>query len=201
MRIPQGLSVYGLTLDEIGTGAEEKIIAMTEDDYLCIYEQTTKPLSKLNVFGGSKETLFESDDVFGGSNNSIDLSSMQTQSESEEGQNRYYINPRILTYDTNKDKKRELIIVKNLSASAGILKNIKLFTSSEVYNLEWDGLGLIENWKTRKIAGYVADYQFKDIDNDGENEIVLALVQSVGATIGQRSVFVAYKMNVQPPPQ
>jgi hypothetical protein len=34
--------------------------------------------------------------------------------------------------------------------------------------------GPSENWKTRKINGYVADYQFKDIDNDGQNEIVLA---------------------------
>jgi len=66
-----------------------------------------------------------------------------------------------------------------------------------VYDLEWDGAGLVENWRTKKISGYVSDYQFKDIDNDGENEIVLALVLSVGGTIRDRSVIVAYKINAE----
>ena len=48
-------------------------------------------------------------------------------------------------------------------------------------------MGMVENWRTKKINGYVADYQFKDIDNDGENEVVLALVLSTGgSTEGQK---------------
>ena len=106
----------------------------------------------------------------------------------------YFINLRILTYDTNGDGKREIIIVKNLSSAGRLMPNVKLFTSAEVYNLEWDGLGMVENWRTRKINGYVADYQFKDIDNDGENEIVLALVLSTVGTVKDRSVIVAYDL-------
>jgi hypothetical protein len=105
-----------------------------------------------------------------------------------------YINLRILTYDTNRDGKREIIVVKNLSSSARMFQNIKLFTAAEVYNLEWDSLGMVENWRTKKISGYVADYQFKDIDNDGENEVVLALVLSVGGSIRDRSVIVTYSL-------
>jgi hypothetical protein len=71
------------------------------------------------------------------------------------------------------------------------------FTSSEISDLEWDGLGLVENWKTRKINGYVADYQFKDIDNDGQKEIVLALVLSQEGFGRGKSAIVAYKLNVQ----
>ena len=51
---------------------------------------------------------------------------------------------------------------------------------------------MVENWRTKKISGYVADYQFKDIDNDGENEVVLALVLSVGGSTKGRSVIVSY---------
>ena len=53
-------------------------------------------------------------------------------------------------------------------------------------------MGLVQNWKTKKIQGYVADYQFKDIDNDGENEVVLAIRLSM-----KRSVIAAYDLNVQ----
>jgi hypothetical protein len=102
-----------------------------------------------------------------------------------------YINVRILTYDMNKDGKKEVIIVKNLAPGGRLFKNIRIFTKSELYNLEWDGLGFVQNWKTKTIQGYVADYQFKDIDNDGENEVVLAIRLSMS-----RSVIVAYDLNV-----
>ena len=196
MKIPEGLSVYGLTIDNLGTPGGEKIIALDDYDYLNIYEQTDKPLVRLQTFGGSNERIWKSDDVFGGSNTAVE----NTELKIDDDDKYTYINLRILTFDTNKDGKKEVIIVKNLSSTARIFKNIKLFTSSEVYNLEWDGLGLVENWKTRKINGYVADYQFKDIDNDGQNEIVLALVLSVGASVSDKSVIVSYKMSPQQNP-
>jgi len=87
--------------------------------------------------------------------------------------------------------------VKNLSSSARLFSRVKLFSSAEVYDLEWDGRGMVENWRTKKINGYVADYQFKDINNDGENEVVLALVLSVGGTLRERSVLVAYSLKGQ----
>lgn len=191
MRIPQGLSVYGLTLDKLGSSGAERIVTLNDYDYICIYEQTDKPLSRVAVMGGSNEFIWKSEDVFGGSNTIIEP---MRASEVNADDPYNYINLRILTYDTNKDGKREIIIVKNLSSSGRMFQRVKLFTSAEVYDLEWDGMGMVENWRTKKINGYVADYQFKDIDNDGENEVVLALVLSVGGAIKDRSVIVAYKL-------
>jgi hypothetical protein len=57
-----------------------------------------------------------------------------------------------------------------------------------------ESLGMVENWRTKKINGYVSDYQFKDIDNDGENEVVLSLVTSVAGTLRSRSMLVAYEL-------
>jgi TolB-like protein len=197
MRIPEGLSVYGLTLDRIGTSGSEKVITLNQDDYLCIYEQTDKPLSKVTIFGGSSELVWKSEEVFGGSNTSIDPTSGSPRAQSENETDITYINLRIVTYDTNNDGKREIVIVKNSSPTGRTFQRIKLFTSAEVYNLEWDGMGMVENWRTKKIAGYVADYQFKDIDNNGENEVVLALVLSTGAGMKGRSVIVSYSLKGQ----
>ncbi len=196
MKIPLGLSIYGLTIDNLGIGGSDKIIALDDLDYLYITEKTTKPLSRLTSIGfTSDELIWKSDDVYGGSNNyleNIENKSNPTDSDKE----RYaYANLRILTFDTNKDGKKEIIIVKNLSSSGRIFKHLKLFTASEIYNLEWDGMGMVENWHTKKINGYVADYCIKDIDKDGKPEIVLALVQSVGASLSDRSVIVVYKMD------
>jgi TolB-like protein len=193
MKIPQGLSIYGLTMDRLGKSGTERIISLNSDDYLCVFEQSLKPLSKIAIFGGSEEYLWKSEDVFGGSNTYIEPVNPTETSESDT--ERYYINSRIITYDTNKDGKNEIIIVKNISSSARMFQNLKLFTNAEVYNLEWDGLGIAENWKTKKISGYVADYQFKDMDNDGQNDVVLALVLSTGGSIKERSVIVSYSLS------
>jgi TolB-like protein len=194
MKIPLGLSVYGLTFANLGAGTNEKIIALDELDYLCLFEKTNKPLSRIFTFGFKNDDLiWRSDDVYGGSNNYMDDDNKNRSSETDAKS--AFINLRILTHDTNKDGKKEIIIVKNLSSVGRVLKNLKLFTSSEIYNLEWDGLGMAENWRTKKINGYVADYVLKDIDNDGKPEIVLALVLSVGTSIKDKSVIVVYKLD------
>ena len=194
MKIPEGLSIYGLTMESLGSSGGRKIIALDSRDHLCIYEETDKPLAKLNVLGGSNELLWKSDDVFGGSNNYFE----NAESNRPNRDDKYtYLNVRILAYDMIRDGKKEIIIVKNLSSVGRVFKNLRLFTSAEIYNLEWDGLGLGENWKTRKINGYVADYQIGDIDNDGRDEIVLALVLSPGGFARDKSTIVAYELNVQ----
>lgn len=194
MKIPLGLSIYGLTIDNLGTGSSgEKIIALDELDYLCIFEKTTKPLTRIFTFGFSNDDLiWRSDDVFGGSNNYFENID---KTRPEENEKSAFVNLRIHTYDTNKDGKKEIIIVKNISSVGRVFKHLKLFTSSEIYNLEWDGMGMAENWRTKKINGYVADYCIKDIDNDGKPEIVLALVLSVGASLRDKSVIVVYRLD------
>ncbi len=193
MKIPMGLSIYGLNIDDLGIGSEEKIFALDELDYLYVLEKTNKSLGRLTSFGfTTEELIWKSDDVYGGSNNYLEnLDKKNPDDKSKSG----YINLRILSYDTNKDGKKELIIVKNLSSVGRIFKNFKLFTSSEIYNLQWDGMGMAENWRTKKINGYVADYCLKDVDNDGQPEIVLALDLNVGASIKAKSVIVIYELN------
>jgi TolB-like protein len=194
MKIPMGLSIYGLTIDTLGAGTSEKIIALDELDYLCIISPTNKLMSRILSFGFSPdELIWRSDTVYGGSNNYIANIDKQKSDDATPAESAF-ANMRILSFDTNKDGKKELIIVKNLSSVGRVFKNLKIFSSSEIYNLEWDGLGMSENWRTKKINGYVADYCFKDIDNDGKPELVLALVQSVGASISERSVIVVYKL-------
>ncbi|MGZ6223784.1 MAG: FG-GAP-like repeat-containing protein, partial [Syntrophales bacterium] len=127
MKIPLGLSVYGLTIDNLGTGGGEKIIALDNYDYLNIYEPTDLPLMNVNRLGGSPARVYKSDDNYGGSNTVIENLSLPIDAEYKWT----YINSRILTTE-GKDGKREIIIVKNLSAVGRVLKNVKMFTSSEI---------------------------------------------------------------------
>jgi len=193
--IPQGLSVYGLTTGSIEGSNAERVISLDDYGHIRIYKETKESVHyKINVFGGSDYLIWKSDEVFGGSNNYVSFGDILGNTDREADSGRVFIKERILTYDMNGNGKREVIIVKNLSPMGRVMKHARLFTRSEIYDLEWDGLGLAENWRTKKIQGYVADYQIKDIDNDGKDEIVLAV--GLGVSLS-RSAIVAYDMEVQ----
>jgi TolB-like protein len=193
INVPEGFSIYGLTMDHLEPNGNEKIIALDDRDFICIFEDTGKPFVKLNELGGSKDTLWKSDDLFGGSSVYFEVPGAQI---SDSGKN-IYINLRILTYDANQDGKNEVIIAKNLSPLGRVFRSVNIFTSSEINDLEWEGLGLSENWKTKKISGYVADYQIKDINNDGKDDLVLAMVASSGTFTEDRSVIMVYNLLAQ----
>ncbi len=48
-------------------------------------------------------------------------------------------------------------------------------------NLIWEENNLVTDWKTQEINGYITDYQIRDVDNDGEEELVVALINPSGA--------------------
>lgn len=195
MTIPKGLSVYGLAVDSIEDNNIERVIALDEYGHICIYKKTIdSAYQKIHVLGGSDKLIWKSDEVFGGSNNYVYFGDVLKTSDTIDPPDKVFIKERILTYDVDGNGKREIIIVKNLSPVGRVMKNAQMFTSSEIYDFEWDGLGLSENWRTKKIQGYVIDYQFKDVDNDGKNEVVLAI--GLG-TFQSKSAVVAYDLDVQ----
>jgi len=196
MSIPEGLSVYGLTIDSVDEGNVNRVIALDSYGHICIYKETKESAYfKIHVMGGSDKLIWKSDEVFGGSNNYFYFGDvLETTSDNASGPEKVFIKERILTYDIDGNGKKEIIVVKNLSSIGRVMKNVRVFTRSEIYNLGWDGLGMAENWRTKKIQGYVADYQIKDIDNDGKDEIVLAV--GLGTTLS-RSVIVVYDLDAK----
>jgi len=195
MSIPKGLSVFGLGIDSIEGSGIQRVLALNEYDHLCIYRKTKKELSLIHVIGGSDDLVWKSSDVYGGTTNYFDYGGSAAggyDSGSDEAEKkRAYINTRILTFDMNKNGKKEVIIIKNMGSAGRVLKGVKSFSRCEIHDLEWDGLGMGEQWKTKKIQGYVADYQIEDINNNGKKEIVLIVRLS-----RTRSVIVAYDLNI-----
>jgi hypothetical protein len=52
----------------------------------------------------------------------------------------------------------------------------KGYSKGEICDLVWEEGGLITNWKSREIKGYIADYQIRAVGKEGEEELVLAVV-------------------------
>ena len=54
---------------------------------------------------------------------------------------------------------------------------MRSFEKGEIDCLVWDDGFLTTNWKTREIKGYINDFHIKDADNDGYEDLVLAVVE------------------------
>jgi hypothetical protein len=183
MKIPEGLSVYGLAVAPMEKGGPRRIIALDGYDYLRVYEETDKSIDRVDILGESRAAIWKSTEVFGGSDNYFDRTMSQLSPINPEDKDKMpYVNLRIINCGIGKEGRAELIVARNFSQERRWFENLRIFTSGEVYGLEWDGLGFAEKWRTKKIGGYVADYQIKAVDGSGKPSLVIGLVTSGNLT-------------------
>lgn len=95
-----------------------------------------------------------------------------------------------------KNSPNQIVISVNEDAIGRRLANTRSFTDFLMYGYTWDGLDMELTWKTRKTKGFARDFIVGDFDNDGQDEIVIALVQSEGDSplTDARGAIIAYEL-------
>lgn len=169
---PKETKIFGLTKADIrGNGKLETII----------FDQS----ERLRILSEDGKTLWRSSDRFGGTSNYYDTLKKKPEAfrPNEAPPWRVYVPSRILVRDLYGDGMNEVIINKNYSSGMWMFERLRTFESGEVYCLIWEEDRLITQWKTKEIKGYISDYQLKDADNDGEEELVVAVVSYTGSSI------------------
>ena len=116
--------------------------------------------------------------------------------DSPQSAKRTFLPQRIFITDLNQNGKTEVTVIKNYSFTGVMLKNYRSFSSGQFVSLSWDGFGLSENWHTNKVSGYFADSAIGDMDNDGEPELVAAVVSRREGIIEKaRSALIIYELH------
>ncbi len=150
----------------------------------------------LQVLDNKGENLWEGDTVYGGTVNYV----IKDEENAYTSENRglLYFPARIVVTDLNKDGDADIVVNRNKSTTFRITERYKVFSSGNIVCLSWGGLGLRENWTTTRIPGYVPDYTIKDLDNDGNPDLVTCLVRMdpTGFEEGNSSV-VAFTLKQQ----
>ncbi len=166
MPFPSETKIFGLAL--AGVRDKDKLDLIVLDD-----------LERLRVVGMDGKYQWTSPEKFGGTTNFYDTKKKSDMAYYRGGLPpdwRVYITGRIVTKDLEGHGLQEVIVNKNSSSGTRLLDKVRNFSKGEVYGLAWDENALATNWKTREINGYISDFQVKDADNDGEEELVLAVV-------------------------
>jgi hypothetical protein len=68
------------------------------------------------------------------------------------------------------------VIINKNHRSSRLTDRARNYEMGEIYSLVWQDGYLDTHWKTREINGYISDFQLKDVDNDGDEELVVAVV-------------------------
>ncbi|MGW8160659.1 MAG: FG-GAP-like repeat-containing protein [Desulfobulbales bacterium] len=148
LTLPPQVNLFDFSLADLNSDGAAEIVVMTQD-------------YKLQVLDAGGRRLWQSSEYYGGTSRYIgelDSSMALPQSGDTKG-TRIYIPGRIIITDLNSDGRPEVIVNRNISTASRVLAYYKNFDSGEIHALGWNGIGLAELWHTRKIDGYVVDYQ------------------------------------------
>jgi hypothetical protein len=69
----------------------------------------------------------------------------------------------------------EIIVIQNLSPIGNFFKRQKVFSGGEVEAMVWAGATFVETWKSKKVDGYLVDFQIQDFDTVPGKELIVAV--------------------------
>jgi len=108
---------------------------------------------------------------------------------------KYYIPSPLLLVDLNNDKRLEILANRNVSTGSRVLSGIRNFSDGEIQSLFWTGDELLPQWKTRPLRGMVVSYRLADMDGDGQDELVAAVVLERQTFKKTKSMIYVYELD------
>jgi len=177
---PSGLNLMGVAYGDATNSGENSVVAYDDWDHLQLIDATNEVLWKQGEKTGGSTLFFVKKQIGVLGSNEEDLQ---------------YLPMRILIRDVDNDGRNEVIAVKNYDLMQSLLSKFRKFSDGEIRAYAWDGVGLFKKWATRKTSGYMRDFAVGDFNNDGRDELVVALVLKEGRVVGTTpvSTMIAYQ--------
>jgi hypothetical protein len=170
LRVPRGVSVYGLALMRLTGGADPEVVAFT-DDY------------RLTVWTAKGQRLWTSADPLGGSAVTfeyIPLGAARRQAGGDTIVAR--IAGRVVPLAMPGAPSPEILVYENLlpalQQGRGVLPRLAatLFNRGRIHRLRWKDGAFVRVWQSGVTEGYIADFAYGDLDGDGLAEVVVGVV-------------------------
>lgn len=147
LSVPAQFNLFDFTYVDLDGDGSPEIVAITQGDRLEV----------MNAAGG---LLWRSDDHYGGTTRylgGIDPMGRETTQPHETA--RYFVPSRVVPRDITGNGLPEIVLVRNISTLSRVFGKLRSYSGGEIHALRWDGSGMNEVWRTRRISGYLADLQ------------------------------------------
>jgi len=179
--IPAEVNLFNFAYADLDGDGKHEIVALDGSFNLLVIKGGTIIWRSEERFCGTKRYLGGDPNMMPGTSNSRNDIIDGVGDKYKET----YIPSRILVGDVDKDGLDDIILNRNPGTFTAVVPRMIQYPSGTLVGLKWNGLGLEELWRTRKIDGYVVDYQAKSevmqIKQGDEDELFIGLVLNSGA--------------------
>jgi TolB-like protein len=174
-------NLMGATYGDVTQSGQSSMIAYSKADRLRIYSATG-------------EEIWEDAERTGGNMTYYNLPKVDPGQE-----NKQYFPLRVQTADIDRNGKTEVLVALHEELTNNMLRSFRQFSKARIECKEWNGLALASKWKTQEFSGRASDFVVGDIDNDGSDELVVAVVAKEGSIIMTDAVssIIAFDLNPQ----
>lgn len=163
LNVPDRCNVFNFAFADITSDHSDKVIMIDNSNQLVI-------------LGPGGDQIWKSDKMFAATTNTFEG---RVEDRRFNSVDLYGIPSPVLVTDLNKDGIPEIVINRSSDTINKYLPSgLKYFEKGEILSLTWDNLGLVENWKTREIAGMVTSIRIADLTNSGTPQLVVSLVMA-----------------------
>ncbi len=176
--LPPDLTILGFGLWDINKDGALEVIEVGKDD-------------KLRVFSRNGRDIFSSSEKYGAPVYKFFSQAGAERTEDQADEPDIPIRSRVLVEDVDRDGVDEVLVIKN-EYGAAIAPGLGV-SGGQIASLIWDGSGLSETWRSRKLGSGIVDFTFGDADNDGFDDLIVTAVSS-GLLAGTKSRIFFYKI-------
>lgn len=176
--LPLDMTILGFGLWDINKDGALEVIEVERDD-------------RLRLFSRSGDGIYASAETYGAPVYKFFSQSKAESNEDLAEDPDLAIRSRVLVEDVDRDGVDEVLVIKNEYVSA-IVPGLGV-SGGQIASLIWDGGGLTETWRSRKLSNGIVDFAFGDADNDGFDDLVVAAA-SLGLFAGEKSQIFFYQL-------
>jgi TolB-like protein len=138
------------------------------------------PRFDLRVASTKEDSIWNSNEVFAASAKIIDQPNRWTLRESfreSYGEVFTFLPTRIIAVDLDGDNREEIIVIRNKDRANFSLERLKAFYQGNIMSLSWNGLNLVETWRTPRVSGYLTDLAIADVGNVGRPALIMSVTK------------------------
>lgn len=152
---------------EFGSAKQPYGIASFRDTQGNVLRVVLSRQNKIKTFELDGEQRWESSLRYGGTTNSIKVPIPGARNV--DAFDKFYFSSKML-----RTPSQTLIVAKH--DKPGVLKNSPTYSNGQIVELSWNGYSLDEIYKSDSVGGMITDFDYYDIDGDGDFEIVASVL-------------------------
>jgi TolB-like protein len=201
--IPAEVNVFNFAYADADGDGQQDLVVLDNSFKLQLIKNGSVIWKSQERFGGTKRYIGGDPNIRPGTN----FSRADIVDGIGELYKQTYVPSRILVADVDRDGIDDIIVNRNPETLTAVVPRMVQYTSGTMVGLRWNGLGLEEMWRTRKIDGYVVDYQVKSLAAakpaaDDMDELFIGVVLNTGtleSLTGSQSTVVIYPFEFEEP--